>query len=265
MKVLVALLAVAVGGLFVGAEDASAQLSVDRVIVDFAPGEPRRQDILVTNTSDEVAYVQVEPRVIQNPGKPTQDSVTIADPRERGLLVSPERLKLPPGARKRVRFALLDRPSERDRIYRVSIRPVVGELKSQETAVKVLVGYDVLVMARPRNADPNLNTRRVDGKLMVRNTGNTNALLFRGEPCAPDGGDCVDLPSKRIYAGADWSTGLPYDTPVEYRVKVAGNPDGRAGIGRAHVGAAPMAAPGSAPPCRARTKARPHPHCTPAG
>jgi P pilus assembly chaperone PapD len=222
MRVLVALLALAVGGLTVGVEDASAQLSVDRVIVDFAPGEPRRQDILVSNTSDEVAYVQVEPRVIQNPGKPDQESVTVADPRERGLLVSPERLKLPAGARQRVRFALLDRPSDQDRIYRVSIRPVVGDLESQETAVKVLVGYDVLVMARPQNADPNLTTRRADGQLMVRNSGNTNALLFRGEQCAPGGGDCVDLPSKRIYAGADWSTELPYDTPVEYRVKIAG-------------------------------------------
>ena len=88
--------------------------------------------------------------------------------------------------------------------------------------MKVLVGYDVLVMARPEDAEPDLSTRREDGRLRVRNTGNTNALLFRGEQCAPDGGECVDLPSKRIYAGAAWSTELPYDTPVEYRVKVAG-------------------------------------------
>jgi P pilus assembly chaperone PapD len=195
---------------------------LDKVVIDFVPDEPSRDDIEITNTGDEILYVSVEPSEIIDPGTASERRVTDPDPRALGLLVSPNQLALGPGERKIVRFSLLDRPVGRDRIYRVAIKPVVGELTATRSALKVLVGYDVLVMARPANVRRVITASREGDALLVRNLGNTNALLFDGRQCDASETDCVELPSKRVYAGNEWQVDLPRDGPVRYLVE-AGN------------------------------------------
>ena len=194
-------------------------MALDKVIVDFSPAGPSRDDIEITNAGDEILYVSVEPAEILDPGGPEETRITNPDPRAMGLLVSPNRLALGPGERKIIRFSLLERPSETDRIYRVSIKPVVGEISARKSALKIVVGYDVLVIARPDGARPVLSAARDGDALLVRNLGNTNALLFDGEQCTAPETDCVELPSKRVYAGRSWRVDLPGDGPVRYFVE----------------------------------------------
>jgi P pilus assembly chaperone PapD len=202
-----------------GVTPARAGMILDKVIVDFSPNEPSRDDIEITNAGDEILYVSVEPSEIIDPGEASERRVTDPNPRALGLLVSPNRLALGPGERKILRFSLLDRPVGRDRIYRVAIKPAVGELTATRSALKVVVGYDVLVIARPSDARPIITASRHDDALLIRNLGNTNALLFGGRQCDETETDCVELPSMRVYAGNAWQFDLPRDGPVRYLVE----------------------------------------------
>lgn len=213
---------VAVGAILFSSAPASANLLVDKVVIDFAAGAAPRSDVEVQNAGAETLYVEVTPSEVLAPGLPGEQRVQGRDPEERGLLVTPNRLVLEPGQRQLIRFALLSRPNEKDRVYRVTVTPVVGGISSSETALKVLVGYDILVIAQPPSAHAELQTDRNGQTLTITNMGNTNALLFNGQQCDPSGGNCVDLPSRRIYSGASWQIGLPYGTPATFNVTAAG-------------------------------------------
>jgi P pilus assembly chaperone PapD len=208
-------------GCFVGLDvsPAHAGMILNKVIVNFSPTAPSRDDIEITNVGEEIMYVSVEPAEVIDPGQDGEHRVADPDPRALGLLVSPKRLALGPGERKIVRFSLLQRPVDRDRIYRVAIKPVVGEVTATQSALKVMVGYDVLVIARPAGARPILSVSRDGEVLHIRNLGNTNAMLFDGRQCEAPQRNCVDLPSKRIYAGGAWQIELPGDGPVRYLVE----------------------------------------------
>jgi Mat/Ecp fimbriae periplasmic chaperone len=201
-----------------GASPARAGMILNKVIVNFSPTEPSRDDIEITNVGDGILYVSIEPAEVVDPGEASERRVTDPDPRALGLLVSPKSLALGPGERRIVRFSLLQRPVGRDRIYRVAIKPVVGELTARQSALKVMVGYDVLVIARPPDARPILSISGDAQALHFRNLGNTNAMLFDGRQCEAPERDCVELPSKRIYAGGAWRVELPRNGPVRYLV-----------------------------------------------
>jgi Mat/Ecp fimbriae periplasmic chaperone len=201
---------------------ASAQMAVDKVVIEFGPEAPPRSDVEVQNTSEETLYIKVQPAEIVAPGTPDEQRVDVRDPAERGLLVSPNRLVLEPGQRQLIRFAMLSRPADRDRVYRVTITPVVGDIVAKETALKIMVGYDILAIVQPPRPAADLRALRSGRSLTVTNAGNTNALLFDGRQCDESGGSCVDLPSRRLYAGASWTVPLSYDTPAEFHVSAAG-------------------------------------------
>lgn len=198
---------------------ASATMSVSQVIVEFSKPGQRRADVEVQNRGKERMYVLVSPAMIVNPGKANERRMNVADPGRLGLLVTPQRMILEPGQRKLVRFAMLAPPQNRDRIFRVTIKPVVGKLRTRQTAVKIVVGYDLLVMQRPRKAQASVTGQRKGRWLTVKNTGNTNALLFEGKQCA-SAKRCSRLPARRLYAGASWRVKLPRNAPVNFLIRV---------------------------------------------
>lgn len=196
-------------------------MRLDKVIVDFNDGKTRRSDIEVTNGGKAPIYVSVKPAEIVQPGLEGQKRRQHRDPKEMGMLVSPSRLVLEPGQSKTIRLSLLDRPQDRDRIYRVKIAPAVGRTVAMKTGLRVVVGYDVLVIVRPENAKAEIVGERNGRKLTLRNTGNTNALLVSGKQC-DKAGKCIDLPTTRLYAGVTWTVDLPRDAPAEYRLQSGG-------------------------------------------
>ena len=201
---------------------ASAEMALSKVVVDFTSARPARDDIEITNTADANLYVSIEPAEIVNPGRPEERRVANPNPRELGLLISPNRLALGPGERKVVRLSLLERPEHRDRIYRVTMKPVVGEIAAQQSGLKLVVGYDVLVIARPENARPRIEVSRSGNAVEFRNVGNTNALLFNGRQCDDEATDCADLPSKRLYAGTIWQFQLPATGQARFMIESDG-------------------------------------------
>jgi P pilus assembly chaperone PapD len=218
----VALAVILLCSLGLEAPPARADMMLSKVVVDFTSARPTRDDIEISNSGDDTLYVSIEPAEIVDPGGPDQRRVTNPNPRQLGLLISPNRLVLGPGERKVVRLSLLERPDDRDRIYRVTIKPVIGEIVAAQSALKLVVGYDVLVIARPQNARPLLDVSRRGNTVELRNLGNTNALLFNGRQCDETATDCAELPSKRIYAGGVWQFELPATGPARFLVESDG-------------------------------------------
>jgi Mat/Ecp fimbriae periplasmic chaperone len=201
---------------------ALADLVLSEVIVDFGPDQPPRRDIEVFNDGAERVYLIVQPAEIKAPGTAMEARRESPDPEALGLLVTPNRLVLEPGQRKLVRIAALNPPDVRDRIYRVTFKPVVGATQATTSGLKILVGYDVLVILRPTVPQATITATRTEQGVVLTNEGNTNAELFDGRQCDAQGTQCVELPAKRLYAGASWVVPLPLPTPVRYRVKAAG-------------------------------------------
>lgn len=196
---------------------ARADIALDKTIVDFVDPRERRSDITIFNPTDETMYVVVEPAEIVAPGTPEQRRVPIVDPRAGGLLVTPGRLVLEPGAHRLVRLLRLGPPGQQERIYRVKISPVAGGLAGQGIAVRVLFGFDALVMVRPSQPVTQLVGVRTGKHLVLENKGNTNTILFDGRQCDSAGNNCRELPADRLYAGNRRTIDLPYDAPVIFR------------------------------------------------
>jgi P pilus assembly chaperone PapD len=204
----------------------SANMVLSEAILHFEPGKPLRKDIEVENVGDETLYIQIDPQVVRNPGTDEESRDAYTDPRDAGLLVTPNKLIIPPKSRKLVRFVVLKPASDKeDSVYRVTFKPISNPdvPKDGQIGVKVVIAYQVLVLVQPSNPEPKLVAKRNGNKLLFINNGNTNVLLREGRQCpnkssAED--ECQTLPGQRIYAGNKWSVDLPSNKPVEYYLSI---------------------------------------------
>lgn len=198
---------------------ASAELVVSQLIVELKPAKSRAADIEIYNDSDERAYVSIEPREIVDPGLEQERPMLSPDPEKLGLLVSPRRLVIEPDQRRRLRVAAIGLVPSRERVYRVTVKPVAGNVTGAESGLKLLVGYDLLVLVRPSAPNPDVDVRRQGQSLTIVNRGNTSVEFADGKQCDSDRKSCLQLPSKRLYAGATWRQDLPRATGGEYRMR----------------------------------------------
>jgi P pilus assembly chaperone PapD len=207
------------GALAASAAPARAELVLSEVIVELQPGVAPHRDIEIWNNSPERVYLVAEPREIVDPGQPAEAVRRDPDPEKLGLLVSPARAIFEPGQRKLLRIASLAGSPPRERVYRVTVKPVAGAVTSEQSGLKLLLGYDVLVLVRPAAATPAISVTRTGGKLVLRNDGNSSVEMFDGKQCNAAGAACTSLPAKRLYAGAQWRIDLPSAGPVDYSVR----------------------------------------------
>ena len=106
--------------------------------------------------------------------------------------------------------------------YAVTIKPAAGALQSRESGLKILVGYDVLVLVRPEHVVADVTSVRDGHTLSFSNKGNVSVEVVEGSQCDSSHKQCVDLPGKRLYAGATWSVRLPSELPADYTLKSPG-------------------------------------------
>jgi P pilus assembly chaperone PapD len=208
--------------------NAIAGIGISQAVVDFSNPQIQRSDIWVINDGPQRAYVEIDPAEIVHPGLPNEARVTEPDPEKRGLLVAPSRIILEPGQRRMVRLVVLGN-RKAERIYRVKIHPVLAPPefdkknkapKKSGIGIRILTGYDMLVIVRPLNPVAKITARREGSELLFRNAGNTNALLVHGTQCNVSGKECKNLPPMRLYAGASHTITTFYQTPVSYEVQV---------------------------------------------
>lgn len=196
-----------------------ANMVLNNSILYFEPGESNHQDVEIENVGEEPLYIKVTPKVVRNPGTEDQAREPYDDPTKAGLLVSPNKLVVPPKGRKLLRFVNLNPNPTSEHVYRVSVTPVVGELTSKTSGVKIVIGYEVLVLVHPVEGKVDLHHEKTEKLLKIYNKGNRNVLLREGIQC-PEGvvdeEQCDHLPGKRLYPGNEWEVELPHPLPVKY-------------------------------------------------
>lgn len=198
-----------------------ASIAVSQMIIELKPGTSPATDIEIVNDSPDRSFIVVEPREIIRAGNTDEKPFTSPDPDRLGLLVSPNRLVLEPHQRRTLRIAAIHPASDRERVYRVTVKPVTGEVSGAESGLKLLVGYDLLVLVRPALMHSALKARRDGHKLVITNQGNSSVEMSDGKQCDQGRKACRSLPSKRLYAGASWAQPLPEFGAAEYRVRGA--------------------------------------------
>ncbi|MCB1757093.1 MAG: fimbria/pilus periplasmic chaperone [Gammaproteobacteria bacterium] len=189
------------------AQATSAQVSVSRSVINFKAGE-QIQDFDVLNTADHKIWLSLQASEIIDPTSATSRKVELNDPRTADVLVTPSRLLLPPGQQKRIRVIMRNPAGEKERIFRLAVLPHTGRISLADNApaqlsggIKVLLGYELLLISRPENPTPEIQARRRDDSVEFINTGNTNVMLQRISQCFAVTGDCLELPTKRLYPG----------------------------------------------------------------
>ncbi len=201
---------------------AQAGIVLSQVIVDLKPADPPTQDIEVWNSGTERSYVVAEPAEVIAPGQGDEHRVSNPDPSVSGLLVTPQRMILEPGQRRLLRVSAVLPRGDKDRVYRVVVKPVAGEVTATATALKLLIGYDVLVIYRPASPVGEVTAERSASTITFTNTGNTNVEMFEGKQCDAAGANCKDLPATRLYPGAKLQAPISGPAPVRYRIDTAG-------------------------------------------
>lgn len=210
-------LVVAAAAAALAATPAAAEITLSQLVLELGAGKGQRGDIEVRNTAPERAYVVVEPVEVLNPGTPAEQRTPQRDPEKLGLLVSPGRMVLEPGQHKLLRVALAGPPSPRERVYRITVRPTVGQVSADVSGLKILIGYEVLVLVRAGETRPQLVATREGRTLTIRNAGATSVELADGKQCAAKD-RCQPLPGKRLYAGAQWQWTLPGEGSADFMV-----------------------------------------------
>jgi len=204
---------------------AIGDMSVDKMVVNFFPGKGKSQDIVVSNNGNEVLYVQVTPEKVTDSALPTETREIVRNPIEAGLLVSPRRIVLQPGDSQVVRLVRM-RPFQEETVFRVDLKPVTGELQAEQTGVKIMVGYNLIVFVSPQEMNTNLTVKRDAKRLSLINSGNVNVDFRRILQCesadilaeaTADDDRCMLLSTPRLYPGRDAVVELPYDQPVRIR------------------------------------------------
>ncbi|WFL76163.1 hypothetical protein P7228_09130 [Altererythrobacter arenosus] len=195
---------------------ASAEMVLSKVILDLNGEDHRQDDIEIFNSGAERIYVVADPYEIIAPGTEQQLRKPAIDPEVSGILVSPRKLIIEPGERRIVRVAILDEQRVRERIFRLAVKPVVGDVTANTNALKVLIGYDALVISRPTSLVGNIESDREGRTLTIINNSNMAREFFGAVQCDQDGVNCVKLPARRLYAGTSWSLELPYNQPVTF-------------------------------------------------
>ncbi|WP_281647252.1 fimbria/pilus periplasmic chaperone [Parendozoicomonas sp. Alg238-R29] len=202
------------------ASSAFSGVQLDRMIVYFDADKLPRQDILVTNPDKENLYLETEIFKVENPGTENEERVRITDPDKMQLLATPGKSIVAPGGRKTVRLVSLNPAPKVEEVYRITFRPVVGELEATQTAVKILVAYQVLAFIRPENPYFEVSAKSKGSEMTFSNSGNINVVLRNGLFC-PKGVSqkasretkqekCSELEEgSRVYAGQSWTLQLP--------------------------------------------------------
>ena len=188
--------------LIVLTQPALAAMSLDKIIVYLDDTPNAREDIVVSNPDAEPLYLQTEIFRVDNPGTPEEKRVRVVTPKDFKLLVSPSKAVLASGEQKRFRLMSLERNLEREVVYRVTFKPVVGKIKSDRSALKILVAYQALVFVQPQSGRYQLELEKQAGQWLLTNNGNVNVEVTQLRHCLSEG-DCTDLDIKgtRLYAG----------------------------------------------------------------
>lgn len=197
---------------------AQAEIKLDKLIFDFKPGKAHHDDLRVLNKHEKNnLYVNVEIREVIHPGTDKEQRVLLEGIKNLPLVITPNKMVVPPGGKKNVRVVVLADAGKVDRIFRADFTPAEGPLKAKASGIKLILAYQILVIVRPEKPVGTVTSERKGDQVLFRNTGNTNVYLKSGRQCNPkDKKDCRELDPRRLYAGNEWLMKPPFPGAFTY-------------------------------------------------
>lgn len=117
-------------------------------------GDGRTSHLYAENAGDSTLFLEVEQRLLLNPGQMPEQLVPVADVRQPTLLVAPRRLALAPGQRHPITLKELARPDS-PQVWRITFRPrekLLAERSGEQDVAAPLVvsiGYGILIYQVP--------------------------------------------------------------------------------------------------------------------
>lgn len=222
-------LGLVLAGLLQLSGNSHAELVVDKSIIFFDDLQSSREDVGVSNSSNEERlFVSVEGYEVEAPGTEDERLVPLQQNLKPTFIATPNKLAIDPGGSSIVRLLNLDRSGEQERVYRINFLPITKPLELESPsegdtvapALEIVIAYQVLAIVLPASAEANVEATRSGTNAVFTNTGNANYLLTRGTQCNPaDPEMCAELPSRRVYPGNRFEFDLPYDGPFSYTVR----------------------------------------------
>lgn len=193
-----------------------ANMVLDRMIVHFKPNK-QWADIIVANPEKESLFLKVSVIKVENPGTPKEKKITITTPEQIELLVSPQKIEIPANGRQTIRVTrIIPSPKDKELVYRLAFTPVVGKIKTNKNAIKILISYQAIIFIQPSNPFIQIASTPAKQSVKFTNSGNVNVLLHQGKYCPQskdkDKTKCTDIEGIRIYAGENWTMKLPENT-----------------------------------------------------
>ena len=200
-------------------QPAYSVMSLDKMILYFDPGKSSPQEVTVTNPDEDPLFLQTEVFKVIDPGTENEKKEKAANPEQIKLLTAPKKATLSPRTQKRIRLISLETPKKTEMVYRVSFKPVIGELQAKKSGIKVLVAYEALVFVRPEKPFYKVTAKREKDAMVFTNEGNMNVMLRNGQYCMNEKKTSCEKLSveNRIYAGQSWKM------PLSEGVLKAGN------------------------------------------
>lgn len=196
--------------------EACASMRVVPAIMTFEDGKKDRKDFKVSNTSQRTQYLDITAFRITEPGASPEDLQTNPDPEEVGLLVAPRKIILRPGETKLIRTILLEQNIENDQAWRVSIKPVIGDVTAKSNGTLISIAFNALVIGRPTAPNPDVKGHWEDHTLVLHNYGNSYSKVIEGQQCVP-GIACKNVKPKRIWPGESHHIEFPHKGHVKIK------------------------------------------------
>ena len=135
---------------FIASPSAYASFIISSAILEFTSDSPKQLDIELVSRSEESDYIVAEMTEVLHPGTADEIRHEVTDVNDSALLVTPDKNILTGGGRKILRFVLLKAPDAQEHIYRIALKPMIRDVaNSSKLGLKVLIGYEVLVIIRP--------------------------------------------------------------------------------------------------------------------
>ena len=187
-------------------------LSLDRMILYLNPDKLPRQNVVVFNPEKQKLFLQTIIYEVISPGSKQEKRVQVQDLKNLRLITSPKKTIIPPQRRKTIQvISLLENPPKIEKVFRVTFQPTLGDITATQTAIKILISYQILVFIRPKNPYYKITAKQKDNTLTFTNTGNMNALMRNGQYCTGESNNtCQPLQkTERLYAKQSWKLNIP--------------------------------------------------------
>ncbi len=147
---------------------------------------------------------------------------------EAGLVVTPPKLVIAPGASRLVRIQLTKTPEYTEKMYEILVNPVESDLiiknnkqdNKVQAGIRLVVSYGILAAVAPTHIQAKLALDRQGDKIIAINSGNVSILLSDGQQCVAN--KCEKLSVYRVYPDTKIVFKAPTAAPVTFTQKYVG-------------------------------------------